>query len=52
MGIGPTSEVLKAKQDVHAGNERLAFYNPIWEEFRCHFWCQLVCYIGATAGIS
>jgi hypothetical protein len=48
VGIEPTSEALKVKQDALRGNQRLTFYAPIWKEF----WCQLVCYIGTIAGTS
>jgi hypothetical protein len=52
VGIDPKSEVPKVKQDLLAGNERLKFYTPIWEEFWFQFWCQLVCWFGALPGTS
>ena len=52
MGIEPTSEALKVKQDALGGKQRLKFYTLIWKEFCYQFWCQLVCYIGAIAGTS
>jgi hypothetical protein len=50
VGIEPKSEVPKVKQDLPAGNERLKFYTPIWEEFWWQFWCQLDCYFGTIPG--
>jgi hypothetical protein len=50
--VEPTSEALKLKQEVLGGKQHLKFCTPIWEEFWCQFWRQLVCYIGTIAGTS